>query len=323
MIRRLRYATILFALGMLLASSARAFAQVLTGTINGTATDSSGAALPGAKISLTPGNLSTTSDVHGSFSILGVEPGQYRVSVSYVGFSGFEQALTVTAGQVANVSAILQVATKNEEVIVTAARAHGEAAAINVERNTDNVIDDLPADIIRSLPNPNIATAISRLPGVTVERDEGSPKYVQIRGTEPKLSNTTLDGVELPSAEPGIRQVKLDVVPADLVQSVQIYKTLEADQPADAIGGSVKLVTKSAGAQPIGSLYFGQGYSPLGRGALVDEVTGTAGRSFGADDQLGLLISGSYDYNGRKTFDLEPVPGVFENPAGSANSIPY
>jgi len=62
-----------------------------------------------------------------------------------------------------------------------------------------------------------MADALGRLPGVTIERDEGEGKYVQIRGTEPRLANVTIDGVNTPSPESGVRQIKLDAIPADIV----------------------------------------------------------------------------------------------------------
>lgn len=73
--------------------------------------------------------------------------------------------------------------------------------------------------MITSLPNTNVADAIGRLPSVSLERDEGEGKYIQIRGTEPRLTNVTVDGMHLASPE-SVRNVKLDVIPADLVDSV-------------------------------------------------------------------------------------------------------
>src|SRR5437879_12531947 len=95
-----------------------------------------------------------------------------------------------------------------------------------------------------------MADAIGRLPSVTLERDEGEGKYVQVRGTEPRLTNATLDGVNVPSPESGIRQIKFDTIPADLVESVEINKTLQANMDGDGIGGSVNMVTKTAGERP-------------------------------------------------------------------------
>jgi len=166
--------------------------------------------------------------------------------------------------------------------------------------------------VITSLPNANIADAVGRLPGVTLERDEGEGKYVQIRGTEPRLANLTLDGVEVPSPEGGVRQVKLDVIPADLIESVQINKTLQANMNGDAIGGSVNLVTKKAGDRPTLSLYGLGGFTPIDNTRSVYEFGGTAGNRFGVDKRLGVMVSGSYDYNGRGIDDIEPVPTLLD-----------
>ena len=64
----------------------------------------------------------------------------------------------------------------------------------------------LPAEVITSLPNTNVADAVGRLPSVSLERDEGEGKYVQIRGTDPRLSNLTINGVHVPSPESGAAQ---------------------------------------------------------------------------------------------------------------------
>ena len=74
---------------------------------------------------------------------------------------------------------------------------------------------------------------------------------MQIRGTEPRLSNLTIDGVNVPSPESGVRQIKLDTLASDLVESIEINKTLQANMDADGIGGSVNIRTKTASDQPI------------------------------------------------------------------------
>ncbi|MFY9530594.1 MAG: TonB-dependent receptor [Candidatus Acidiferrales bacterium] len=286
----------------------RAGAQTGTGTITGTVADTAQGALPGAQIVLQPSNVSIASDEQGNFTLRGLAPGTYNVTISYVGFSPFTTSVTVVAGQVANVNAVLKVASQGQEILVTAPRAHGEAEAINEERTTSNILDVLPAKVITSLPNANIADAVGRLPSVTLERDEGEGKYVQIRGTEPRLSNLTIDGVEIPSPEGGVRQVKLDTIPADLVESVQIYKTLQADQPGDAIGGSVNIETKVARDRPTLSLYGLGGFTPIANTVPVGEGGATIGKRFGTEKRLGVIVGGSFDYNGRGIDDIEPCP---------------
>jgi TonB-dependent receptor len=144
---------------------------------------------------------------------------------------------------------------------------------------------------------------------VSLERDEGEGKYVQIRGTEPRLTNVTVDGIHLPSPE-SVRQVKLDAIPSALVDSVEINKTLSPSQEGDAIGGSVNLVTKRAGEKPFLSFEGIGGYTPVGLGGALTSVNSTYGRRVGSEKRLGLLIGGSYDYNQRGTDDIEPSQGV-------------
>ena len=156
----------------------------------------------------------------------------------------------------------MQVASANESVTVTAESVHADAEAINRERTAENIVQVMPAEIITSLPNANVADAIGRLPGVSLERDEGEGKYVQIRGTQPYYNNVTIDGVNVPAPEAGVRQIKLDTIGSDLVESVEVNKTLLANMDADGIGGSVNLRTKTAGDLPMISLYRLRRYTP-------------------------------------------------------------
>ena len=282
--------------------------QTGTTTIAGNVVDSSGAALYGAKVQVS--TRSTVTDSQGRFFLADVSPGVYDVSITYVGFMPFSKTVTATAGEPVQISATLKVASKAEEITVYAERPHGEAEAINREFTSDNILQVLPQEVITSLPNTNVADAIGRLPSVTLERDEGEGKYVQIRGTEPRLSNVTIDGVNLASPEQsGVRQVKLDIVPADLVESVEINKTLSANQDGDAIGGSVNLVTKSPGEAPTFSIGGMGGYTPIIGGRGLDQFDSTFGKRFGASKKFGVLFGGSYDWNGRGIDDIEPAVG--------------
>jgi outer membrane receptor for ferrienterochelin and colicin len=199
-------------------------AQQGAGSITGKVTDPSQGVLQGARIELQPGRQSTQSDANGEFTIKDVNPGRYTVTVSHEGFGLYSTDVTVSASSSARVDATLQVGTHNEIVTVTGEREGGELEALTIERTADNIVQVLPADVITSLPNTNIADAVGRLPSVSLERDEGEGKYVQIRGTEPRLNNVTVNGIHLPSPE-GVRNVKLDAIPADLVSSVELNKT--------------------------------------------------------------------------------------------------
>jgi TonB-dependent receptor len=284
-----------------------AAAQGGKGTIRGRVTDPSGSALVGAQVTLQQNGANVVSDAQGQFFINDLDPGTYTVQISYVGFTQVKKDVAVAAGQTANLDTQMQVESVNLEVLVTADRAAGEAEEVNRERNADNIVQVLTSDVIRSLPNANMADALGRLPSVSIERDEGEGKYVQVRGTEPRLTNTTIDGVNVPSPESGVRQIKFDAIPADIVESVEINKTLQANMDGDGIGGSINLVTKTATEKPTISLSGMGGYMPIEGGRPQVETTATAGQRFGREKKLGILVGGSYDWNGRGIDDIEPV----------------
>ncbi len=285
-------------------------AQKGTGSINGRATDPDHIPLQGASVELQPKGPTAVSDGQGQFIISGVPPGNYTLTVSYIGFSPFSAPVTVTAGQVTAINAPLQIGSINEEVVVRGEREHGEVEALNRERTADTIVEVLPAEVITSLPNTNVADALGRLPGVSLERDEGEGKYVQIRGTEPRLSNVTINGVHVSSPERDVRNVKLDVIPADLVESIEVSKTLSANQDGDAIGGSINLVTKSPDDVAFYSITGLGGYTPIVNGRWLTQGDATISRRFGPEKRLGVAFGGSYDFNGRGYNNIEPAPGT-------------
>jgi len=306
----------LFVISMVLLTSADA--QTARGAVAGRVTDTSGAVLPGAKVALQPSGLTVVSDANGQFIITNVVPGDYTLTVNYVGFAPYSQQLTLTAGQVNRISAAMKVANASESIVVTSERGHGEAAAINEQRESDNILQVLPVDVITSLPNTNIADAVGRLPSVTLERDEGEGKYIQVRGAEPRYNNVTIDGVEVAAPEASVRQIKLDAVPANLIESVEINKTLAANQDGDAIGGSVNLKTKAA-ERPTFYINGIGGYTPISGGRPLTEMDSYVGQRFGESKKLGILIGASYDWNGRGINDVEPVPTPLACGGGCAN----
>lgn len=294
---------------LVLCAATAALGQTGSGTLTGSVTDPKGGVLFGAKVSVDPGDITAVTNQDGLFALTGVAAGSYTVSINYEGFATFTQQVTVANGQSVRIAASMVVASSKQDVQVYAGRQGGEVEAINRTFNADNIINVLPADVIISLPNANVADAIGRLPGVTLERDEGEGKYVKVRGTEPRLTHTTLDGVTIASPEQ-VRQIKLDLIPADLVESVQINKTLQANMEGDGIGGSIDLRTKSAEDRP--TIFFESlgGYNPIIGGRPNYQFDGTLGKRFMANKKLGALISGSYDWNGRGINDVEPGPAL-------------
>src|SRR6266849_4172165 len=171
------------------------YGQERKSTISGRAMDTNHDALVGARVELQPNGYTVTTDAQGAFTISDLVPGKYTLTISYVGFKPFSTDVTVASGGSASEDAALEIETVNEQVIVRGERERGEIEALNREITADNIVQVLPAEVITSLPNTNIADALGRMPSVSLERDEGEGKYVQIRGTEPRMSNVTINGV--------------------------------------------------------------------------------------------------------------------------------
>lgn len=285
-------------------------AQEGKGTVSGRVTDPDHVALQGARVELQPKGLTAVSDSQGQFTISDVPSGSYTLTVSYIGFAPFSAPVSVTAGNVVQADAALQVESVSQQIIVRGEREHGELEAINRERTADTIMEVLPADVITSLPNTNVADALGRLPGISLERDEGEGKYIQIRGTEPRLSNVTINGVRITSPESDVRTIKLDVIPAVLVESIEVSKTLSANQDGDAIGGSVNLVTRTADDEPFYAVSGIYGYTPIVNGRQLSQFDGTIAKRLGREKHLGLALTGSYDYNPRGFNNIEPAPGT-------------
>lgn len=291
------------------------------GSVSGTVKDTTGAVIAGAQVVLQPGGTTAASNAQGDFYIQNVPAGTYTLTVSDVGFENAVSSIAVTAGQNTLATTTMTVASTSQQVVVTGT-LQGEVAAINEQRTSENILNVMTAQQIANLPNQSVATVLGRMPGVTVQINEGEPQYVQIRGTEPRLSNTTMDGVIVPGPDPQVRQVDLWVIPADLAGAVEINKTLSANEDGDAIGGSVNMQMRQATSNhPTLDLESLGGWNPIDTGQAWIRDDATVGRRFGAKQRFGLMLSYSYDLNDLGTDDVEPVPDLDFNGGTSFDSI--
>lgn len=307
---------------MSLAMTTRATAQS-TASLTGRVTDSSGTAITHAVLRIAGTPLSALTDANGGYRFAQIPAGTRLLVVRAFGFSPESVSITATPGQSVTRDVTMHPSTQRlAEVVVRESprMAETKAAALAKQQNADNLVAVLSGDEIRSLPNFNAAEAAGRIPGVSLERDEGEGKFVQVRGTEPRLSNVTIDGVHIPGTESD-RIPKLDDVPSDLLAAIEVSKTLTADMDADAIGGSVNLVTKIPEGRPRGYMagQYGQ-MDLLSRNTYQGGLT--YGGRLGPDEKLGFLIGGSADRNNRSINDVEPAWGMYDTPGGSSVSAP-
>jgi TonB-dependent receptor len=263
--------------------------------------------LAGASVHINGTALGASTDTHGDFVVAHVVPGAYTAVIRRVGFATDSIVVTIGAGETVTRDIVLNTAVRElDRVIISASPRLNSSIeqGLSKQKNADNLVTVLSGDVIRALPNANAAEAAARIPGVSTERDEGEGKFVQIRGTEPRLSNVTVNGVHIPGTQAGSRITKLDDVPTDILSAIEVSKTLTADQDADAIGGSVNLVTKTPEGAPRGYVAGQFGQSTL---EARSQSQGSAmwGGRLGDQRKLGVLLGGTWDHNNRGINDIE------------------
>jgi TonB-dependent receptor len=287
-----------------------AAAQTGTGSISGVVTDgASGAPLAGAEVALERTAASTATDRAGRFTLAGVPAGEHELLITYLGHAPQRLSVTAIAGQTLEVSAVLAQTLFAETVQVTATAGsigEGQAQALNQQRTALNITNVISADQIGSFPDPNAAEAVSRVPGVSIARDQGEGRYVLVRGTEARLNSMMIDGERIPAPEGDLRQVALDSVPADQLQAIEVSKAVTPDMDADSIGGAVNLITKQAVGRPTMLFSAAGGYNALQRDADQRQFSGTLGRRF-ARGRVGLLVGGSASSLDRGSENFEAV----------------
>lgn len=265
--------------------------QQATGVVTGKVVDANrGEPLPGALVRVDGTALSTPTDRQGNFRLTSVPLGAQTLVVSYIGRVDARQAITVAAA-----NAVLEIKleadyTYSESVTVTGESIQeGQARALNQQRTALNITNVVSADQIGGFPDPNAAEAASRIPGISIARDQGEGRYVLIRGTEARLNSMMIDGERIPAPEGDARQVALDAVPADQLQTIEVSKAVTPDMDADSIGGAVNLVTRQAVSRTTLLFDAAGGYNKLQSSANQKYASGTAGRRFN-EGRFGLLV---------------------------------
>ena len=132
-----------------------------------------------------------------------------------------------------------------DTVLVVGQRAMMESA-INRQRDSDTVQSVVTRDAIGQFPDQNVAESVRRLTGINILDDQGEGRFVSVRGLDPSLNSSSINGVRLPSPESDTRAVALDVVASELVESIEVKKTLIPEMDADTIGASVEINTTKA-----------------------------------------------------------------------------
>jgi len=219
------------------------------------------------------------------------------------GVASLAMVMPALAGEAVDVAAMEAAAAAGEagadvaedsEIVVTAPIRAAQTLAILEQRKADNLVSVLAADAIGRFPDQNAAAALSRLPAIAVQRDQGQERYIQVRGAPNRWTSVLVDGVPIIGVDEGggSRAFRFDAIPSVILSSVVVNKSLTADIPSEAVVAQIDMKTFSPfdrkGFDVAGDI--GNGWMDLGGG---QQRTASLRASW-SNDNFGVLIAGSH-----------------------------
>lgn len=231
-----------------------------------------------------------------------------------------------------------------QEVVVLGQYTSVEVAR-KAQQEAPNLINVQTYAEIKQLPDVSAGEALRRMPGISLETDEGEGRYVNCRGLDADLNSTTFGGLRLPptnNASPfgGYRAVTFDSIPTGLIGALTVTKSNLPSQDAEALGCTIEITPKTAplSGRPFLEGNAGSGYEPLRRTPIVDISLSGGGRFGGAGSRSGateaysdhpfsVIATMTYYQDQRGIDDVEPAyfncnPAQFQ--AGSCGAVqPY
>lgn len=300
-----------------------AIAQTPTGRITGVVTNTGGNAyLEGATVTIDGTNRATTTDRRGEFDFSALTAGEYSLRIAYTGMTAATTRVTVTAGQTASITTAL-----SEDVIkmgtfsVTTNR-NADALAVTEQQHAPNVKNVVDIAAYGMLNNDNPVELLQLLPGVSGFIAFNEVDRVSVRGIDSSLNNVQLDGNSF--ATPAIngtantRASVLSTTNTGNIKSAEVIKAITPDRSADAIGGMVNLIQRSALDYPKSAPRFEYrvgGQYVNTRSGFVTRPTPNAQftyhDTFGAKRDWGVFLTGGF--NKESTNQLRSIQTITNN----------
>lgn len=235
-----------FHLLSLLASLALTAAESRNGLIRGTVrNEATGNYAVGAVVSIAGSSRIEATDSRGEFLFAGLEPGEYRLTARSAGNSPGEATVVVTAGATATTILTLGSEVIAMEKLMVTAQAEGQAQALNVQRNAENIRKVVSQDALANSRLGEVGEVLMAMPGLYLEISTHQPVRPVIRGLGSEFNSITFDGVRIGNSN-NDRADGVSGYPAESLARVELMKSVTPDMEGDAIGGSINLVSRRA-----------------------------------------------------------------------------
>jgi outer membrane receptor protein involved in Fe transport len=255
-----------FMLLVVMSASLACFSQ---GSIKGRVYDKqTGEPLSGATVHLEDTKYYTVVNLDGSYTFKNLHDGNYKIEISQVGYKMFKEiTVTVENNKTSKVTDVVLDEDKTElSTVVVTDKSGGrtDKGARSMEKNAATVQNILSEHTIQLLPDITVGSALQRISGVSVQRsNSGEGRYAIIRGMDERYNNTLVNGVKIPSPDAKYRYVPMDLFPSEMLERLEVIKSLTPSMEADAIGGTMNLVMKSAPQKFVFNANVAGGFSTL------------------------------------------------------------
>lgn len=266
-----------------------------TSRLKGRVLDETKQPLPGANIIIKSLSAGAVSDFNGYYQLANIPVGTYEIHVSFVGYNDFVQKIALTEKSIVLNFDLTLKTNQLEEVVIKGSITKGQAKALSLQKSKSNITNVISSDQVGKFPDSNIGDALKRVPGISMQNDQGEARDIVVRGLAPQLNSVTLNGDRIPSAEGDNRRVQMDLIPSDMIQTIEVNKALTPDMEADAIGGSVNLITRSAPSVFRASINGAYGINHIRNKPIYNFSGIVANRFF--DNKLGVVLNASYNSN--------------------------
>jgi len=229
--------------GLLLLLTASASAQD-TGGVSGAVLETwNGTALPGVTVTVRGTTLAVQTDGNGRYELKNVPPGEQLLRFSKSGYAtAVVTDVRVVPGQTSTVNGNLRPEFYEMEEYEVTAEEFTDTTTQILETRKDSAVllEGVGADYLSRVGAGDAAEALGKVSGASV----ADGKYAVIRGLADRYTTTTLNGTDLPSADPDRKAAQLDLLPTQVIERMDVAKTFSPDMSGGFAGGSINIVTK-------------------------------------------------------------------------------
>jgi hypothetical protein len=236
---------------LVIALSILSVTPLFAATIKGRIKDAkSGERLIGTTVYLKENNkINDVAGLDGTYTLKNVEPGTYTMVVELFSYTKIERSVTVASAtdEITQDFSLSPDSTMLKQVqIIGSYDRESDNYARNLEKNNDYILNILSAKTMQLLPDITVGDVLQRVSGVVTQKSvTGGGKYAVIRGMDKRYNYTTINGVKLPSPDYENKYVPMDMFPSQILERLEVIKSLRPDMEGDASGGVMNLVLKN------------------------------------------------------------------------------